>query len=125
MEQIAKNRIVKYKIKRIINFILFGITINLGWLSLYFVEGGFNRNISAIISVAGIVIFAVWGAKLGKEKEALGIKPLIFPPLDVKFEKTDDVSENIRRYKIAEGKALEKLKEEKLRSNWLSRFFGK
>ena len=46
-------------------------------------------------------------------------EPVILPPTDVEFEKTDDVSENIKRYKEAQRKAVEEIRLNK-KSGWFN-----
>ena len=125
MDQIDKSRIIKYRIQRTINFLILASAFNWHWLSAYVVDGGFDKNTRIFVSLLCFVIFAIWGSKLDRTKKLLGIKSSILAPVDVIFEKTDDVSENIRRYKLAQQKAIEKIKEEKLKHNWFSRIIGR
>ena len=84
---------------------------------LFVIFVGFQPEIHVAISwlvVLGIISL-VFHFKLEKVRKRLGIKikkpeKYVFLPTQVSIEKTDDVTENIRRYKEAQRLAVEQRK---------------
>ena len=81
-----------------------------------------NRNEGWTIAFALVVLFGYWGFRLFKTEKELGINikknEVILPPTKMDIEKTDDVSENIKRYKEAQRKAIDEIKLERSNASW-------
>lgn len=96
---------------------LFWSSINTAFFNL-----DVSRNEGGIVAIFLIALFSYWSFRLFKLEKDLGINTkknnAILPPTTVNFEKTDDVNENIRRYKEAQRKAVDEIKLERSKAGW-------
>ena len=81
-----------------------------------------NTHMDEAVVLVFLLILALLSFKLHSLKNEFGIDDtrgeMILAPTNVSFDKTDDVSENIRRYKDAQRKAVEEIKLERSKESW-------
>lgn len=101
---------------------VFWYSINLALLNLEV-----SRTEGWMVALILLIIFSYWGFNLFKIEKDLGINTkknnVILPPTNVHIEKTEDVSENIRRYKEAQQKVVDEIKLERSKASWFSSFW--
>jgi hypothetical protein len=101
---------------------VFWSSINLALLNLEV-----SRTEGWMVALILLIIFSYWGFNLFKIEKDLGINTkknnVILPPTNVHIEKTEDVSENIRRYKEAQQKVVDEIKLERSKASWFSSFW--
>ena len=101
---------------------VFWYSINLALLNLEV-----SRTEGWMVALILLIIFSYWGFNLFKIEKDLGINTkknnVILPPTNVHIEKTEDVSENIRRYKEAQQKVVDENKLERSKASWFSSFW--
>jgi len=112
-----------YFIRRILSLFLYLIILSLPSINLHFFNSQFSKNEALILMALCGMVLVIWVSHLDKEKLALGITEVVFPQRRITIEKTNDVSENIRRYKAAEQEEIARVIEERKQSTSIKRFW--
>jgi hypothetical protein len=86
-----------------------------------FFNSQYSKDEIFYFTLIGMASVFIWAFFLDRKKKALGITEFIFPKKQIVIEKTKDVSENIRRYKIAEQEEIARVIEERKTSSYFQR----
>ncbi|PCI63115.1 MAG: hypothetical protein COB38_13610 [Gammaproteobacteria bacterium] len=112
-----------YFLQRTILALLWVSTMFSRSVNHHFFDELYNKDEIYLFTLICFVPMIAWVFYLDKRKHALGITEFVFPKRRITIEKTNDVSENIRRYKIAEQVEIARVIEERKNSNFINRFW--